>query len=137
MNVSINEDGWYLCFIRFIGQNNIGFEYEFYFTENIDEVWGDGFDVMPCFLISNLIPYEKCYDSIKVATLNEDINLDLVTNDSCHTFQDCIVHVIALASQSLTDLAEYPKEGRLIFYFGESFDSVENKLSERKTFFPT
>lgn len=137
MTDNINEEDEYLCFIKLIGQNSNGYEYEFYFTENIEEVWGEGFDVMPCFLIPDLIPYEKCYNLIKTVTLNKDINLDIATSDSCHTFQDCIDNVVALASQSLTNLTEYPKEGRLIFYFGEKFDSVENKLSERKTFFPS
>ena len=132
-----NEDDEFLCFIKYVGENANGHEYEFYFTNAIEEVWGEGFDVMPSFLIPNLTPYDKCYDLIKKVTLGKDIILDLAITDSCHTFQDCIDHVIALAAQNLNELLEYPKEGRLIFSFGEAFDSVENKLSERKIFFPT
>ena len=136
MTDNFNEDNEFLCFIKYVGENSNGHEYEFYFTNTIDEVWGEDFDVMPSFLVPNLTPYEKCYDLIKKVTLGEEIYLDLATADSCHTFQDCIDHVISLAAQNLNNLTEYPKEGRLIFNFGESFDSVENKLSVRKIFFP-
>lgn len=123
-----------ICFIKYIGENNNGNEYEFYFSQTLDNFWGDDFNVKPCFLLNDLIPYDDTYDMIKRITLNHDIKLDLASEDSCHSFQDCIDNVIALAAQNIDNI-DYPKEGRLIFYFGENYNSIEKKLSIRNTFF--
>jgi hypothetical protein len=124
-----------LCFIKFIGETNEGNEYEFYFTENIENVWGDDFNTKPSFLIPDIFPYDDCYNLIKKVYINKDIVIDLATSDSCHSFQDCIDGIIALASQNIDDEEVYPDEGRLIFKFGENYNSVEEKLSKRDAFF--
>ena len=67
-------------------------------------------------------------------TMNNNIKLDLASKDSSHSFQDCIDGVIALAAQNI-DEGIYPEIGRLILYFGEDYDSVEKKLSQRNSFF--
>lgn len=124
-----------LCFIKYIGENNNGSEYEFYFTEHLDDFWGESFNVKPCFLAPDLSPFENCYDMIKRITLSNGLKLDLAMKDTSHSFQDCIDHVIAIAAQNIDNITEYPKEGRLVLDFGESFDETEKKLSERNCFF--
>ena len=38
-----------LGFIRLIGEETDGYyRYEFIFTDNIDEFWGEGFEYKPC-----------------------------------------------------------------------------------------
>jgi hypothetical protein len=124
----------YLCFIKYIGTNSNGNEYEFYFTTNLEDFWGDNFNTRPAMLINDLTPYDNCYTEIKRITLNDDLLLDLASHDSSHSFQDCIDDVIALAAQNI-DSIDYPEDGRLIFHFGENFNQVEEKLSKIGVFF--
>ena len=124
----------YLCFIKLIGENINGNEYEFYFTKNLEDFFGEDFAIKPCLLVNNLNPFDDSYDLIKRITLNNNIKLDLASRDSSHSFQDCIDGVIAIAAQNI-DEGEYPEIGRLILYFGEDYDSVEKKLSQRNSFF--
>ena len=49
-----------LGFIRLIGEEADGYyRYEFIFTDNIDEFWGDDFEQKPCCLVNSLIPKEE------------------------------------------------------------------------------
>ena len=129
-----NDEKEYLCFIKLIGENINGNEYEFYFTKNLNDFWGEDFAVKPSFLINNIVPFDDTYDLIERITMNNNIKLDLASKDSSHSFQDCIDGVIALGAQNI-DEGEYPEIGRLILYFGEDYDSVEKKLSQRNSFF--
>ena len=46
-----------LGFIRLIGEETDGYyRYEFIFTDNIDEFWGEDFEQKPCCLVNNLTP---------------------------------------------------------------------------------
>ena len=44
-------------------------------------------------------------------------------------------NIVALGWEDITNYESYPEDGRLIFNFGESYISVENKLSKRHQLF--
>jgi hypothetical protein len=122
------EEDVRLGFIRLIGEETDGYyRYEFIFTTNIDEFWGENFEYKPSCLVNNLIPYEKFITEIHIVKMK--IKLDLIQNSCCFGFQDCTDGIIALAWENVDDYDEYPEEGRIFFRFGETLDDVENKLA--------
>lgn len=118
----------YLGFIRLIGEENDGyFRYEFIFTDNIDEFWGDNFEYKPAGLVKDLIPSDEYITEIHI--VKTKIKFDLVQNNMCFGMQDCMDGIVALAFENIDEYESYPEDGRLFFMFGESFDEVERKLA--------
>ena len=128
MEEELNEV--YLCFIRLIGEENDGYyRYEFIFTDNPDEVWGDGFEYKPAGLVNDLIPSEEYIT--EVHTVKTKIKFDLMQNNMCFGMQDCMDGAVAVALENIDEYENYPEDrGRLFFMFGESFEKVENKLAK-------
>ena len=123
-----NDENVYLCFIRLIGEENDGYyRYEFIFTDNIDEVFGEGFEYKPACLVNNLIVDDKYITEIHIIKMK--INLDLIQNNCCFSINDCYDGIIALAWENMDEYEEYPEEGRIFFKFGETLDEVERKLA--------
>lgn len=122
------KDEVYLCFIRYIGEENDGYRiYEFIFTDNIDEVFGENFEYKPACLINDLM-VDKQYIS-KVNVVKTKIKLDLIQDNCCFSVSDCYDGIVALAWQNLDEMEDYPEDGRIFFRFGESLEEVENKLA--------
>jgi hypothetical protein len=118
----------YLGFIRLIGEENDGyFRYEFIFTDNADEFWGDNFEYKPAGLVNDLIPSDEYITEIHI--VKTKIKFDLVQNNMCFGMQDCMDGIVALAFENIDEYENYPEDGRLFFMFGESFDEVERKLA--------
>lgn len=117
-----------LCFIRLIGEENDGYyRYEFIFTDNVDEVWGENFDQKPACLVNNLMVSEEYVYEIHVVKMK--IKLDLIQNNCCFSVSDCYDGCVSLAWQNLDNETEYPEDGRIFFKFGETLEEVENKLA--------
>lgn len=118
----------YLCFIRLIGEENDGYyRYEFIFTDNPDEVWGEDWEHKPIGLINNPIPSDDYLTEIHI--VKTKIKLDLIQNNMCFSMQDCLDGIVALAWQNIDELDAYPEDGRIYFIFGESLEDVERKLA--------
>lgn len=119
-----------LCFVRGVGTdvdgNNL---YEFLFTDAPDDFWGEGFEYMPASLSNNLTPNEDSYCLIK--TIKTTLKLGLAMESCCHSMQDCIDNIIAIAYEDITGYEEFPDEGRLVFHFGDSYEKVEYELIKR------
>lgn len=120
-----------LCFIKYIGTdiNNLH-EYEFLFTENIDEFWGENFEYMPCCLCNELIPFDNSYNETK--KLKSHVKLSLIQNSCCFSYQDAIDQIVSMAFEDISDYDEYPKDGRLVFFFGNDYDEVIEKLNSKE-----
>lgn len=122
-----------LTFINKIGSNYKGnILYEFIFSSDIDkdEVTGEGWDSLPALGLPE-IPDEEYI--LKVKILETDINFFLIKDDNRFSMWDAIEDVIPLAWE---DLSEYDDDNfpdtRLNFRFGESIESVEEKLLNRE-----
>jgi len=122
------EEDVRLGFIRLIGEESDGYyRYEFIFTNNIDEFWGEDFEQKPCCLVNNLTPKDDYITEIH--TVKMKIKLDLIQDNCCFGFQDCTDGIIALAWENVDEYDEYPDDGRIFFRFGETLDEVDNKLA--------
>lgn len=118
----------FLCFVRLIGEENDGFyRYEFIFTDNPDETWGENWEQKPACLVNNLIPIDEYMTEVHI--VKTDIKLDLIQNNCCFSMQDALDNVIAIAYENIDNYEDFPEEGRLVFMFGESFEDVERKLA--------
>lgn len=117
-----------LGFVNLVGKEEDGkYRYEFIFTDNVDEFWGEDFENKPCSLMNNLMPSDEYKTETHV--VRTEILFDLIQNNGCFGMQDCMDGIVAVAWENIDDYDEYPEDGRLFFMFGESFEDVERKLA--------
>ena len=127
MDEEVNEKVC-LCFIRLVGKENDGYyNYEFIFTDNINEVWGEDFNQKPACLVNNLMVSEEYVT--EVHNVKTKIKFDLIQDNCCFSVSDCYDGIIALAWEDISQYDEYPEDGRLFFKFGEDIEEVDNKLA--------
>jgi len=115
----------YLTYINGLGPDYKGDNlYEFVFSETLD-VWGNSWESSP----ANSYPTPPELNFInKVGVLrNTNIKLELVQNSDYFNMSDAMDGVIALG----WEIEEYDENNRLVLKFGETEDSVKNKLYER------
>lgn len=125
-NEELNEV--YLGFVRLIGEENDGyFRYEFIFTDNVDEFWGEDWEYKPASLVNDLKPSDEYITEIHI--VKTKIKFDLIQNNSCFSMQDCLDGCVAIAIESIDEYENYPEDGRIYFMFGEEMSEVERKLA--------
>lgn len=123
-----NNEDLKLCFVNVVGMEEDGkYRYEFIFTDDIDNVWGENFDEKPAGLINNLMVDEQYKTETHV--VRTKIKFDLVQHCCCFGMQDCMDGIVALAYENIDDYESYPDDGRLVFNFGETYFNVESKLA--------
>lgn len=118
-----------LIFVNELGPNYKGDNiYEFIFSDNIDDIWGENWDSKP----ANGYPFPPDLNHItKVGTLkNDDITMVTSQNSDYFSMIDAIDGVVALSWEGEGD-SDFTMKKRLVFRFGESEKSVKDKLYER------
>lgn len=119
----------YLIYINGLGPNYKGDNiYEFIFSDTL-EVFGENWESKP----ANGYPLPPDMEYIKkVGTLiNEDVVFDLVQNSDVFSLIDSMDGVLALGWEKENDEKDFSLITRLVFQFGETEESVKNKLYER------
>ncbi len=103
--------------------------YEFIFSD-VEEVWGEDWDSEPAS--GNPLPPNIEYVK-KVGVLrNSDIELELVQNSDFFSVYDAVEGVIALGwEKSDSEFVVDSNYKRLVFRYGDTVKSVEDKLYER------
>ena len=129
MNEDLTENKpVYLCFVNLVGQEEDGnYRYEFIFTDNPDEVWGDDFEYKPCSIVNGLMVAEEYKTETHI--VKTKIQFYLIQNSGCFGMQDCMDGVVSLCFENIDDYDEYPEDGRLVFMFGEPLEEVQRKLA--------
>ena len=124
----------YLIYINPIGKNsNDLFEYEFFFSETPDIVWGEDWD-NPCpAACENTLPDPETYSEVKI--LKTNIPLSCIQNNVCFSLSNCIDGIICLGYEDISEYTEYPEPIRLVFQFAENYDSIIEKLELREIMF--
>ena len=119
-----------LVYVNELGPNYKGDNiYEFIFSD-LDDVWGEDWDAEP----ASGKPLPPNVDYIKkVGVLkNSEIDLNLIQNSDFFGVYDAIDGVISLAwERSDSDEILIHKRKRLVFQYGDTVETVENKLYER------
>ena len=120
----------FLVYINELGPNYKGDNtYEFIFSENIDEIWGNDWDAKP----SNSYPSPPDIEYVsKVGTLKKNgISFSVVQNSDYFCMEDAIQEVICLGWENESDEYDFTQCKRLVFRFGEDETSIKDKLYER------
>jgi hypothetical protein len=117
-----------LGFIRLIGEETDGYyRYEFIFTDNIDEFWGEEFNQKPACLVNNLVPSDEYITEIHIVKMK--IKLELLQDNCCFAYSDGMDGIISIAwSENLDD-------NFMRFNFGETLENVQKKLAENSILF--
>jgi hypothetical protein len=120
----------YLIYVNELGPNYKGDNtYEFIFSNSLEEIWGDSWESNP----ANGYPSPPDLNFIdKVGTLkSNEITLSVVQKSDYFSMTDCMDDVISLAWENEIDEIDFTIKKRLVFRFGETEQSVKNKLYER------
>ena len=120
----------YLIFVNELGPNYKGDNiYEFIFSDGIDNVWGEMWESKP----ANGYPLPPDLEHIKkVGVLkNDKISLSVIQKSDYFSMMDSVDDVIAMAWENESDSINFDLVKRLVFRFGESEESVKNKLYAR------
>ncbi len=119
-----------LVFVNELGPNYRGDNvYEFIFSDK-ENVWGEGWDESPS--MSKPEPPNLEYITEVKILKNSGLELTLVQDSDFFSFYDSIDGVIALAwEDEESNYVINKKFDRLVFSYGESLKSVEDKIYER------
>ena len=125
--ISDMENG-VLVYVRPSFKNTDGtYEYDLFFSETPEFVWGPDWDVMNPSVCEDLTPEESTYSS--VYHVKTTLPLKTAEEISCFSMEYATYKMLALAWIDIENLTEYPEHGRIALHFGDSFESVGTKLA--------
>ena len=119
-----------LVYVKPICKNtNCTYEYDFFFSETPEYVWGPDWDIDTPSSNGDLTPEESTYSEIKrvITTLP----LKTLEETSCYSMEYATYGILALAWIDIENLEEYPENGRMTLKFGFSKDKVESLLDSQ------
>lgn len=117
-----------LIYINCVGPSYDGkYSYEFMFTDDIEGVDGENWDTYP----ASGLPEPPLEYTNSVRVIKTDLKLTLIQNSDTFSLWDAVDDVIALAWEETKDYDEYP-DVRISFKFGETIESIENKLYQKE-----
>jgi hypothetical protein len=120
----------YLIYINELGPNYKGDNiYEFIFSDTLEKVWGDSWESKP----SNGYPLPPDLEFVKKVGVfkNNFVSLSVIQKSDYFSMIDAMDDVIALGWENESDNVNFDVDKRLVFRFGETEETVKNKLYER------
>jgi hypothetical protein len=120
----------YLIYINELGPNYKGDNiYEFIFSDTLEKVWGESWESKP----SNGYPLPPDLEFIKKVGVfkNNFVSLSVIQKSDYFSMIDAMDDVIALGWENESDNVNFDIDKRLVFRFGETEETVKNKLYER------
>ena len=119
----------FLIYVNELGPNYKGEHiYEFIFSEKKVGIWGELWESKP----ANGYPHPPDLEHItKVGVFKNDFEFDVIQNSDVFSLTDCMDDVIALAWEKESENIDFDSIKRLVFRFGDTIESVKNKLYER------
>ena len=120
----------YLIYVNELGPNYKGDNiYEFIFSDSSKDIWGESLESKP----SNGYPLPPDLEHIKkVGVLKNDlITMSVIQNSDYFSMIDAMDDIIALAFENDNEDVDFEHQKRLVFKFGETEQSVKDKLYER------
>ena len=127
----MNSNDEVLIFVKPICKNtDQTYEYDLFFSNTPDIVWGVDWEVNTPGLISTdeITPDSTTYN--KVVRIKIPFPLKTVQETYCYSMEYAIARIIALSWIDIENMEEYPEKGRMVLYFGDTFEHVKGVLSE-------
>lgn len=118
-----------LVYVKPICKNtNKTYEYDFFFSNTPEYVWGPDWDVDNPASNGDITPDSTTYSKIRRVKTN--LPLKTVEETSCYSMEYATYGILALAWIDIENLDIYPENGRLTMYFGEKEEDIIEKLSK-------
>jgi hypothetical protein len=120
----------YLIYVNELGPNYRGNNiYEFIFSDSLENVWGESWESKP----SNGYPLPPDLEHIKKVGILEknEISMSVVQSSDFFSMMDAVDGIIALSWENEQENISFDVIKRLVFRYGETEESVKNKLYER------
>ena len=116
----MEDNNLYLVYVNPVGKDsNDLFEYEFFFSETPENVWGEDWNIACPAACGDTLPDPTTYSEIK--TIKTDIPLFCAQQNTCFSLQDCIDGIVCLG------YFEHEKN-MIVFKFGEKYKDVMEKI---------
>lgn len=118
-----------LVYVKRVCKNTDGtYEYDFFFSETPEFVWGPFWDIDSPLSNGDISPDKTTYSQIKrvITTLP----LKTIEETTCYSMEYATYRILALSWIDIENLDEYPEHGRMVLKFGDDIDKVSNMLSE-------
>jgi hypothetical protein len=118
-----------LIYVNKLGLNYKGENlYEFIFSDSTKDIWGESWDSKP----ANSYPSPPDIEFItKVGVLKNVLDFEVLQNSDIFSMIDGMDDVVALAWENESEQVNFDVQKRLVFRFGDTIESVRNKLYER------
>ena len=120
-----------LVFVKPICRNtDQTYEYDLFFSDTPDIVWGVDWECNTPGLVASdeITPDSTTYN--KVVRIKLPFPLKTVQETYCYSMEYAIARIIALSWIDIENMEEYPEKGRMVLYFGDTFEHVQGVLSE-------
>jgi len=118
----------YLIYINNIGKNykseNI---YEFLFSDKTDLDWDENWYESSVVTDKNDLTPDPSFIKLVGGLKTSELDLELIQNSGVFQIYNAVEGIVALGWEILKDDEDYPEE-RLVFKFGETKESIEEKL---------
>ena len=127
----MNSNDSVLVFVKPICKNtDQTYEYDLFFSDTPDIVWGVDWECNTPGLITSdeITPDSTTYS--KVVRIKLPFPLKTVQETYCYSMEYAIARIIALSWIDIENMEEYPEKGRMVLYFGDTFEHVQGVLSE-------
>ena len=131
----MNSKDMVLVFVKPICRNtDQTYEYDLFFSDTPDIVWGVDWEVNTPGLVSTdeITPDSSTYS--KVVRIKLPFPLKTVQETYCYSMEYAIARIIALSWIDIENMEEYPEKGRMVLYFGDTFEHVQGVLGEFEIF---
>ena len=117
----MENNNLYLVYVNPVGKDsNDLFEYEFFFSETPENVWGEDWNIACPAACGDTLPDPTTYSEIK--TIKTDIPLFCAQQNTCFSLQDCIDGIVCLAFSENENIFT-------VFNFNENYLEVMKKIN--------
>lgn len=124
MKMSETNNELYLVYVKPFNK----FEYDLFFSETPDVVWGVDWDVKIPNILGDLTPDSSTYS--KIIRITSPYEFTTVEETSCYSMEYAINKIVALSWININVLEEFPEEGRCVLHFGDSIEKVKEILGD-------
>lgn len=118
----------YLIYVNKVGTNHKGEHiFEFLFSNSTNYDWDENWYESSVVTDKNDLTPDPSFIKLVGGLKTSEFDLELIQNSGVFQIYNAVEGIIALAWEKLQEDQDYPEE-RLIFKFGETKESVEEKL---------
>ena len=118
----------YLVYVKPFYKNNDGtYEYDLFFSETPEVVWGMDWDVAVPNSLNDLTPETSTYQ--KVIKIKSPLPFKTIEEISCYSMEYAVNDIIALSWVDIDNMEEFPPS-RCVLHFKDKIKKEQEKLKE-------